>query len=290
MSSAGCGGSTPGSSASTDKGPLQVWTMEESTAFTALMQDFTTKTGIQVQVEAVLWGNVNDKLTTAVASGNGPDLMQIGLSLLPSFESAGALLDLSPYVKDHAGLQSSNYLGAVAADKINPSGKVLSVPWVSDVRVLFYRTDILGAAGISSPPSTWTQFHDDAAVLAQRGKGKYGYYIPQWDSALPVEFTWEAGGNVMQNGKVTFDTPQFRAAADFYIQFYKDKLVPTAPDFDQTQGFISASAPMIISGPYLAAGIKSTAPQLDGKWNGAVLPRAQAGASVFACPNMGLWR
>ncbi len=286
---AACGGSTNTPAASSDKGPLQVWTMEDSTSFTALMADFTRQTGIPVQVEAVPWANVNDKLTTAVASGNGPDLMQVGLSLLPSFQSAGALLDLSPYVKDHPGLQSSSYVGAVASDKINPSGKVLSVPWVSDVRVLFYRTDILSAAGISSPPTTWTQFHDDAVTLAQRGKGKYGYYIPQWDSALPVEFTWEAGGNVLQNGKVTFDTPQFKAAADFYISFYKDKLVPTASDFDQTQGFISGSAPMVISGPYLAAGIKSTAPQLDGKWGVAVLPRDQAGTSLFAGSNMGVW-
>jgi len=286
---AGCSGTT-NTPASADTGPIQVWTMEDSTSFSALMQDFTKQTGIQVQVQAVPWANVNDKLTTAVASGNGPDVMQIGLSLLPTFQSAGALLDLSPYVKDHAGLQSSNYLSAVAADKINPKGKVLSVPWVSDVRVLFYRSDILGAAGISSPPATWTEFHDDAAKLAQRGKGKYGYYIPQWDSALPVEFTWEAGGDVLDaNGKVTFDTPQFKSAADYYISFYKDRLVPTASDFDQTQGFVSGTAPMVISGPYLAAGIKGVAPQLNGKWNVAPLPRNQAGTSLFAGSNMGVW-
>jgi multiple sugar transport system substrate-binding protein len=264
--------------------------MEDNKSFTALMQDFTKQTGIQVQVEAVPWANVNDKLTTAVASGNGPDVMQIGLSMLPTFESAGALLDLSAYVKDHPGLQSSNYLSAVASDKINPQGKVLSVPWVSDVRVLFYRTDILGAAGISSPPATWTEFHDDAAKLAKRGQGKYGYYIPQWDSALPVEFTWEAGGNVMDgNGKVTFDTPQFKSAADFYLSFYKDKLVPTSSDFDQTQGFVSGAAPMIISGPYLAASIKGVAPQLNGKWNAALLPKNASGTSLFAGSNMGVW-
>ncbi len=288
---AGCGNTSNNSANNAGAGStIQVWTMEDSKSFTALMQDFTKQTRINVQVEAVPWANVNDKLTTAVASGNGPDVMQVGLSLLPSFESAGALLDLSPYVKDHPGLQSSNYLGAVASDKINPQGKVLTAPWISDVRVLFYRSDILGAAGISSPPTSWTQFHDDAAKLAQRGQGKYGYYIPQWDSALPVEFTWEAGGDVTDGtGKVTFDTPQFRTAADFYLSFYKDRLVPTASDFDQVQGFVSGSAPMIISGPYLAASIKSVAPQLDGKWNVALLPRGQKGTSLFAGSNMGLW-
>jgi len=50
---AACGGST--STASTDKGPIQVWTMEDSASFTALMQDFTKQTGIPVQVEAVPW-------------------------------------------------------------------------------------------------------------------------------------------------------------------------------------------------------------------------------------------
>lgn len=284
----GCSGNPPSTSA--DTGPIQVWTMEDSKSFTALMADFTKQTGIQVQVEAVPWGNVNDKLTTAVASGNGPDVTQIGLSLLPTFVSAGALLDLSPYVKDHSGLQNSNYLAAVASDKINPKGKVLSVPWVSDVRVLFYRSDILSAAGISSPPTTWTELHDDAAKLAQRGQGKFGYYIPQWDSALPVEFTWEAGGDVMDgSGKVTFDTPHFRSAADFYISFYKEKLVPTASDFDQAQGFVSGAAPMLISGPYLSASIKSVAPQLAGKWNVALLPRGQAGTSLFAGSNMGVF-
>ena len=287
----GCGNSTPNTSANTGAGStIQVWTMEDSKSFTALMQDFTKQTGINVQVQAVPWDNVNDKLTTAVASGNGPDVTQIGLSLLPSFQSAGALLDLSPYLKDHPALQSTKYPSGVAADKMNPRGKVLSVPWVSDVRILFYRSDILAAAGISSPPTTWAQFHDDAAILAKRGQGKYGYYIPQWDSALPVEFTWEAGGSIVDgSGKVTFDTPEFRTAADFYISFYKDKLVPTASDFDQAQGFVSGAAPMIISGPYLAASIKSVAPQLSGKWGVALLPKKVAGTSYYAGSNMGVW-
>ena len=51
---------------------ITVWTMEDSKAFTSLVANFTKQTGIKVNVEAIPWGNVNDKLTTAIASGNGP--------------------------------------------------------------------------------------------------------------------------------------------------------------------------------------------------------------------------
>lgn len=178
---------------------ITVWTMEDTNAFSSLMQNFTQQTGINVDVQGIPWGNVNDKLTTAVASGNGPDVMQIGLSFLPSFVNAGALLDLHPYIKKTSALASRNFLPGVSATRTNPKGKVLSVPWVSDVRILFYRTDIFKQVGLAGPPKTWTQLYADAKKLAARGNGQYGFYIPQWDSALPVELTWQAGGNVTQN-------------------------------------------------------------------------------------------
>jgi multiple sugar transport system substrate-binding protein len=46
---------------------------------------------------------------------------------------------------------------------------------------------------------------------------------------------------------------------------------------------------MIISGPYLAASIKGVAPQLNGKWNAALLPKNASGTSLFAGSNMGVW-
>ena len=64
--------------------------------------------------------------------------------------------------------------------------------------------------------------------------------------SLPAIFTWQGGGDVADpTGAVTFDSDAFRSAADFYLGFYEDGLVPTAGDFDQTQGFISGAAPML---------------------------------------------
>jgi multiple sugar transport system substrate-binding protein len=268
---------------------ITVWTMEDTKAFSQLMQTFTKQTGINVDVQGIPWGNVNDKLTTAVASGNGPDVVQIGISFLPSFVNAGALLDLHPYLAKNPTLRSSNFLSGVAAARMNPKGKVLTLPWVSDVRILFYRTDIFAQTGISGPPKTWAQLLADAQKLAARGNGQYGFYIPQWDSALPVELTWQAGGNVTANGKVSFNSEAFRTAANFYVSLYKAKVVPTASDFDQTQGFVSGVAPMLISGPYLAGAINGAAPNLKGKWKVALLPRDKTNTSLLAGSNIGIW-
>lgn len=76
---------------------------------------------------------------------------------------------------------------------------------------------------------------------------------------------------------------------DFYLSFFDKKTVPTASDFDQTAGFISGAAPMLISGPYLAAAIKDQAPELDGKWAVATLPSDVNGTALFAGSNMGVW-
>src|SRR5260370_15038343 len=70
---AGCGGGSNTSSSTADKGPLQVWTMEDSASFTSLMQDFTRQTGIPVQVEAVPRGNGHRNATPRGPSGNAPD-------------------------------------------------------------------------------------------------------------------------------------------------------------------------------------------------------------------------
>ena len=291
----GCGGQSPEADAAgddTETTPLTVWVMGDSGAnLEAAVEPFTAETGIAVDVEAIPWDNVNDRLTTAVASGEGPDVTQIGLSHLASFLEGGALEDLTDYVPDHPNLDPANFPSAVAAENLNPEGGLYSVPWVSDTRVLFYRSDILAEAGIDEPPATWDELRTAATTLAARGDGQYGYYIPQWDAPLPVTYTWQSGGDVIaKDGTIELDTPAFREAVDHYLGFYEDASVPTAGDFDQTAGFISGSAPLLVSGPYLAAAIAEQAPDLEGKWGVTTVPTNDSATSLFAGSNLGIWR
>ena len=286
---AACGGDNSGTTAPVT---LKVWIMgDDGSKFEELVKDFSGPNNITVDVDAIPWDSVNEKLTTAVASGNGPDVMQIGLSLLPTFVNSGALADLSGPIGSYENLASANFLDAVAADKLNPAGKVLSVPWISDTRVLFYRTDLLAEQGFTKPPTTWDQVMQYATKLAARpGDDTYGYYIPQWDAPLPIQFTWQAGGDVIDaSGKIGLQTPEFQRAVDHYLSFYSNHLVPTASDFDQTQGFISGAAPMLVSGPYLAKAISDQAPELAGKWGVTSMPRDKTGTALFAGSNLGVF-
>ena len=271
-------------------GPLTVWVMGDSGAnFESLVAPYVEESGQEVEVVAVPWDSIDEKLTTAVASGEGPDLIQVGLSKLRTFADAGALMPLDDEIAAHPALDPANFPAGVAS---SVGGQQVTVPWVSDTRVLFYRTDIFEEVGIEGPPTTWDELRDDAKTLAARGEGQYGYYIPQWDSPLPLEITWSYGGDVVDgDGNINFDTPEFNAAVDTYLGLYSDGSVPVNGDFDQTQGFISGVAPMLMSGPYLAAGIASSAPELEGKWDIATIPAGKAGeaTSLFAGSNLGVW-
>ncbi|MCG2800403.1 MAG: extracellular solute-binding protein [Cellulomonas sp.] len=292
---AGCTSTTSSgssSSAAGDSGPLTVWVMGDSAKnFDELVAPFTEDTGIEVKTVAIPWDSIDQKMTTAVASGDGPDVVQIGLSKLRTFADTGALMTLDDAtLADYPNLASSRFLPGIAGDATAIDGTVVSVPWISDTRVLFYRTDILTAAGISEPPATWDQLRADAKTLAARGDGQYGYYIPQWDSALPVQMTWAYGGDVVDSsGTVDFGTDAFSDAVDLYTGLYADGSVPTASDFDQTQGFVSGTTPMVVSGPYLAAAIKEAAPELDGSWAVAQLPEATTSTALLAGSNLGVW-
>lgn len=285
------GGDPSSTAAPEPDGPLTVWVMGDATTnFEALVAPFIEDTGIEVTVVAIPWDSIDERLTTAVASGDGPDLLQIGLSKLRTFADAGALLPLDDHLADHPALAPENFPEAVSGDALKVGGQTVSVPWISDTRVLFYRSDILEDSGIDAPPATWDELRDAAATLADRGDGQFGYYIPQWDSPLPVVMTWSQGGDIIDaDGNVDFDTPEFSAAVDLYTGLYADGSVPTNSDFDQAQGFISGIAPMLISGPYLAHAIADAAPELEGSWGVTTVPAAESSTSLFAGSNMGVW-
>lgn len=268
---------------------------DEAKVMPTMAKAFTKETGIKVKVQALPWSNAHDKLLTAVASKGGPDVVQLGTTWMPEFQKAGALEDMSAYTDKYNNLKSENFLpGAVRTTKYD--GKFYGTPWVSETRVLFYRTDTLKSVGYDQAPQTWNELKDAAKKLSARGKDKYGITIDMKEQSLGFMFARQNGSKLITND---FKDPQFNKApfteaVSYLSEFIQKGYAPKADlgmDVSQTFTGDDPIVPMFISGPWMITAVKDTAKGIDGKWAVAELPKgSKNNISSLGGSDLTIWK
>ncbi len=229
--------------------------------------------GIKVEVQAIPWDSAHDKLLTAVASKNGPDVVQMGTTWIPEFAAAGALADMAPYIEKYPNLKAENfYDGAVQTGQFD--GKTVGIPWYVETRSLFYRTDLLGEVGYPEGPKTWDELKDASQQLvAKGGAGHYGITIDGKDQITAAIFAWQNGSDFIDDqGQPHFNEPKYVETINYLKSFFDEKLTPSGTDLDTTTAFKDGTIPMFISGPWMIQTIKEKDPEIDGKWTVTTLP------------------
>jgi len=108
------------------------------------------------------------------------------------------------------------------------NGKTFAIPWYLSTQLTIYNTDLLKQAGISKPPTTYAELAQEAAQIKQK-TGKYAFFItlvPE-DSAEVLESFVQMGANLVdEQGKAAFNTPQGKAAFQYWVDLYKRGLLP----------------------------------------------------------------
>src|SRR5207249_8954935 len=108
-------------------------------------------------------------------------------------------------------------------------GVTYGVPWYVDTRVLFYRRDLLAAAGHPDPPRTWAAWSDAMARLkARAGPERYAILLPLREWQPPVILALQLGAGLLRDGDRygDFRSPAFRRAFDFYLDLFRRGLAP----------------------------------------------------------------
>ena len=86
---------------------LTLWTMPNSPKpkedLQKMVEPFTAKTGVKVDVQEVGWDVQFDRIRNAAVSGEGPDITQAGTTQVPFFAALGGFTDLSDRVEDIGG-------------------------------------------------------------------------------------------------------------------------------------------------------------------------------------------
>ncbi|WP_342372790.1 sugar ABC transporter substrate-binding protein [Propioniciclava soli] len=239
-------------------GTLTVWAMGvEGEELPGLVEGFKAENpDVTVNVTAVPWDSAHDRFTAAIAAGTTPDVAQVGTTWMGEFVGLNAL-DPTPDLID----PSMFFEGAQSTTEVD--GTSYAVPWYVETRLLYYRTDIAEAAGITEAPATW----DDLKAMATAMKGAEGVRWPisllpggtgSWQTVLPL--MWSNGGQVVNDDQTafTFDTPENVEALQYYQSFFTEGLANTAPTSGTTEAdFVSGAVPMFISGPWMMSSVEN---------------------------------
>src|SRR6266545_3893209 len=200
LAAAGCSSSkSSGGGSQTASGgskTLTVWLMDGS-APDKLVADLNAEyqaahAGVTVKYAKQQWNGIQEKLTTALASNNPPDVIELGNTQTAKFASSGALADLSGKVSDLGG---QNWLKALTESGAW-QGKQFGVPFYAANRVVIYRTDLFKKAGIA-PPASLDQWVADGRKLADANKSNGRFmplYLPGQNWYVLASLIWDNGG------------------------------------------------------------------------------------------------
>ena len=174
------------------------------------LEQFTKETGIRVKLLSAPEGAVEtlDAWRSLLDSGaKTPDVYAVDV-IWPEI-LAENLLDLKAFVP--AQEIATHFSELIANNTVN--GKLVALPCLVDVGLLFYRTDLLRHYGYSTPPRTWQELETIAARIqaGERARGQKDFWGFVWEGASSESVTcnaleWQAsegGGAIIENNMVT---------------------------------------------------------------------------------------
>ena len=174
----GCGSKSDSKKSDSKSGEktLEVWVppLDDATEknWGDILKDWEKEKDCKVNLTVIPWDKYEEAYTTALNSGDGPDIGYMYTSMFPTYIDAGAIEDMSSYVTDEDKKECKYLSNGNMMDGQYGWPLVTGVPFV-----LYYNEDILNALG-EKAPETW----DDFARICQEatkdtdGDGKVDQY------------------------------------------------------------------------------------------------------------------
>lgn len=204
--------------------------------------------GVRVRVQQIPWSAAHEKLLTAIVGRATPDVAQLGNTWIPEMVTLGALAPVATAVED-----SSYFPGILATNIVHDT--LYGLPWYVDTRVVFYRKDLLRAAGYTTFPEDWAGWRDAMLAIKRRaGPGQYAIFLPmnEWPP-LAILGLQQGSPLIDTAGFGAFRGPAFARAFDFLLSLYRDSLAPPVSNTQISnlyQEFSRGTFAMYISGPW----------------------------------------
>lgn len=262
-------------------GDITVWALgAEGEKLGEIAADFEADNpDAKVKVTVIPFDAAHDKIATAIAGGQTPDISLVGTTWLPEFAASGALDATPTDVID----PSRFFEGSWSTTDV--AGTSMGVPWYTETRLIYYRSDLAEKAGVT-PADGWSQ--DDLKTFAKamqaKAGAKWGISLQpggqgSWQSVMPM--AWQRGAELVDGDAFSFNTPAMQEGLDYYASFFTEKISPTdlVPGALEP-GFIKGDIGAFISGPWHMGILKDQGGAgFADKWALAQMPTETAGTS-----------
>jgi putative chitobiose transport system substrate-binding protein len=261
---------------------LEFWTMQLQPKFNDYFKQAINKfevdnPGIKVNWVDIPWGAMQGKIQAAMGAKTAPDVVNLNPDFAIQLAAKNAWLDLDPVLTKG---ESKEYLSSIwQAGTLN--GKAFSFPWYLTTNVTIYNQELFTKAGVVKPPTTYQELAQAAKQIKEK-TGKYALFttfVPE-DSNDVLESLVQMGVQLVdKQGKAAFNTPAGKAAFQYWVDLYKQGLLPKeALTQGHQQGIqlyqagetamLSAGAPFIDTiaknAPQIAK-VSAVAPQISGQ-------------------------
>ncbi|WP_278235733.1 sugar ABC transporter substrate-binding protein [Isoptericola sp. AK164] len=266
-------------------GTVEVWAMgTEGELLPELAEQFEADNpDVTVEVTPVPWESAVQKINTAMATGEVPDVLQAGTTLMSGFVELGGLAETPDSIDSEAFFPG-------AWDTTVVDGTSYGVPWYVETRVLYYRTDLAEQAGVDEPQS-WDELTAFAAGMQDAG-AEHGIALQtngDGTALMYFPFYWQAGGEIVDDaGEFTLADDAQVEALDFYSSFMADGLAPqTLVEDEKVQDFIDGDLGAFVSGPWERSNLLTTAgDDFADKFAVTALPPDEQDASFIGGSNL----
>lgn len=255
--------------------------------------------GVKVELSLIPWSQAWKKIITAVKTRQLPDVFEIGNTWTKTMGAISALADITAEAKGEH-LKDKFYSTAWDTCEIQELGKVYSLPWAADVRLIFYRKDIFRKMGLTARDlDTWQSFEEACAVLSgyrdEAGPVNAVGVGDLKDSGLVHEvapWVWSAGGDFLTaDGMMAgFQEREAFRGIKFYFDLMHKGYAPITgrkvPGYPVNDFFVANRYSMIIISSVAACNIpgffeKTSSPEVLDKFGVAFLPAGPGGRFSF---------
>ena len=213
--------------------------------------------GMKLNVETINANDIPARATSAIQSGNGPDIIML-LNNYPHLYSSAAV-DVGALANEVSKAGGGIYHSSAQLNQVG--GRWVSMPWSIVPALVSYRKSWFDEVGAKSFPKTWQEYHELGKKL-KANKHPLGQTLGNTFGDAPT-FTypllWSFGGQeVDAKGKVVLDSKETVDSVRFMTEFWKDSYDEGGlawDDSNNNRAFLSGDISATLNGAsiYVAA-------------------------------------